>query len=91
MKWECSSTRESTCLKSMVLGENSKNSPNSKDTKISEILPIPTISLDTKDATFSYNDVNRKITIPNKLDVFLAEDIGIQIGDGSIPLYIDKK
>jgi intein/homing endonuclease len=29
--------------------------------------------------------------LPNVLDTFLAEDIGVQIGDGSLPVYIDNK
>lgn len=58
---------------------------------VSSNLTIPTPLLKIKNVFFSYNDIDRKIKIPDILDAFLAEDIGIQIGDGSLPLYIDKK
>ena len=95
-KWDCSSDREiakpvSNRLKSGELPKVTRNVVSSNETKISENLTSPTNFLSKKDLNLSYNDEKRKIKIPNILDDSLAEDIGIQIGDGSIPMQIDKK
>lgn len=84
-------TKESNRLKSGVPLMKWAEVVSSKETKISENLTIPTNPFSTKNVNFSYNDEKRKIKIPNILDTFLAEDIGIQIGDGSVPVQIDKK
>jgi len=89
MRWECSSVRESNRLKTDVSGEDLKNSLNSKDVGTSESLPIPIPFFNTKNVFFSQNDINRNIKIPNKLTTYLAEDIGIQIGDGGVYIYKD--
>jgi hypothetical protein len=87
----CSSTREfekpeSNRLKSGELLKVTRN-------VVSSNLTTPTISvpLDLSKVNFSYNDKKRNIYLPNVLDTFLAEDIGVQIGDGSLPVYIDNK
>ncbi len=49
--------------------------------------PIVPIYLDIKNVIFSNPDISRNIVIPNILTSFLAEDIGIQIGDGGIFVY----
>ncbi len=46
-------------------------------------LSVPT-KLDLSKVTISYNDIKRKLNLPKFLTEELAEDIGIQIGDGSI-------
>jgi len=85
VKWDGSSIRESTRLKSVLLGEILKDSSNSN-------LPHPTpIFLDLEKVQLSYNDLKRNLRLPKYLDEELAEDIGIQIGDGSVPIVIDKK
>lgn len=85
MKWSGSSTRENNRLKSGMLGEILTESPNSN-------LPhsIPKL-LDVKGVELSYNDLKRGLKIPNLLDESLAEDIGIQIGDGWISNYDQVK
>ena len=58
---------------------------------VSSNLTNPTIFLNLKNISFSYVDRKRKIKLPNYLDIFLAEDIGIQIGDGSLPSIFDDR
>ena len=77
-------TKESNRLKSGELQKVTRN-------VVSSNLTVPTSLFDIKNLDFSYNDIKRKIKVPNFLDSFLAEDIGIQIGDGSLPIQIDKK
>jgi len=36
---------------------------------------------------FSFKDKIRKLTIPNKINDKLAEEIGIHLGDGSMNIY----
>jgi intein/homing endonuclease len=58
---------------------------------VSSNLTNPTIFLNTENISFSFADHKRKIELPDFLDTFLAEDIGIQIGDGSLPLIVDNR
>lgn len=80
----CSSVRESNRLKSGELLKITRN-------VVSSNLTNPTIPLNTDDVLLSREDTLRRITIPSTLTTLLAEDIGIQIGDGSLPVYVDKK
>jgi intein/homing endonuclease len=93
-KWGCSSVRlsldeakESNRLKSDESGADACESLQ----PLNSNLLNPTIFLPTKKIRYSYNDRKRKINIPDILNASLAEDIGIQIGDGSVPMQIDKK
>lgn len=107
MSWECSSTRSDEvkesnqlALNRLKLGkislatEERKNLGecvgSSNETKISENLPTPTL-FSNLCKEFSRKDIKRKITIPNKLTTDLAEDIGVQIGDGSIQSKFNKR
>lgn len=89
MRRGCSSIREvakpeSNRLKSGELLKATRNVTSSN-------LVTPILPPDTRKLVFSYNDKIRKIHMPHVLDKILAEDIGIQIGDGSLPVYIDKR
>ena len=89
MRRGCSSIREvenpeSNRLKSGELLKVTRN-------VVSSNLATPTVPLNTDKVIFSYNDEKRKIIIPKLLSLSLAEDIGMQIGDGSLPIFIDKK
>lgn len=56
---------------------------------VSSNLTVP-IFLNLDNVAFSRNDFIRGITIPKFLNADLAEDIGIQIGDGGIFVYKEK-
>lgn len=51
------------------------------------IAPTNPFPLDVGDVAFSANDISRGVRIPSFLDDSLAEDIGIQVGDGSVLFY----
>jgi len=48
------------------------------------------MKFDLSKINFSKSDLNKKIILPNKMTLDLAEEIGLHIGDGSMNFYSNK-
>jgi intein/homing endonuclease len=86
MKRGRSSARESNLKKEALNRLKTDTDVKSAASVTSSNLVVP-IQLDSTKITFSREDIRRGIRLPDKLTHELAEDIGIQIGDGSVLFY----